>query len=78
MNANFGSNGRKISNKLTNLVHESHYRKIIVLNEDGSPLLEFPLLLGVIVTLILPVLVGFLLLFFLMSGWHAMVERRSK
>ncbi len=71
-------NGQKVSKRLTNLVHESHYRKVVILNEDGSPLLEFPLLLGVIVTLILPILVGFLLFFFLVSGWHAVIERKNK
>ena len=77
MKKDLQAHGKQLSDSLTSLVHEGHYRKVIVLNEDGTPLLEFPLLLGIVVTLILPVLVGFVLIFFLMSGWHAVVQKRK-
>jgi hypothetical protein len=69
--------GKELSQRLTSMVHEGHYRKVIVQNEDGTPLFEFPLLLGIVVTLILPIVVGFVLLLFLMSGWHAIVQKRK-
>lgn len=69
--------GGRVSQKLTNMVHESHYQKVILHNKHGDPLLKFPLLLGIIITLLFPILIGIALtIFFVMEG-NLIVEKEA-
>jgi hypothetical protein len=41
--------------KIKELVHEGNVRRITIKNEDGKPLIEIPLTIGVVGALLLPV-----------------------
>lgn len=69
--------GEKVSQKLTNLVHESHFRKVILHNRKEERLMQFPLLLGIIILLLFPLLVTFALLIFFLYGGNLIVEREE-
>lgn len=69
--------GKKLSDKLTDLTHQAHHHKIIVHNKHEQPFLKFPLLLGIIATLILPVFVGLLIAALLVNEGNLIVEREE-
>lgn len=70
--------GEKVSKHLTGLVKGGHRRKIIITDPHNKPVLHFPLLFFVIITLLLPVLAGILIFFFLLSEYHAVVEKSDE
>lgn len=70
--------GEKVSKHLTGLVKGGHARKIIITDPQNKPVLHFPLLFFVIITLLLPVLAGILIFFFLLSEYHAVVEKSDE
>lgn len=52
----FKIEGDKLLAKVKELIHEGNVRRIIIKNEDGKTLIEIPLTVGVVGTLIAPVL----------------------
>lgn len=69
--------GEKVSQKLTDLTRESHFRKVIFHTRKGEQVMKFPLLFGIIVTLILPLFVTLGLFIFLLYGGNIIVEREE-
>jgi hypothetical protein len=47
--------GDKVLAKIKELVHEGNIRRITLKNEEGDTLVEFPLTLGVVCALLIPV-----------------------
>lgn len=54
----FRVSGEKVVEKVKELVREGNVRRITLKNDDGKTLIEIPLTLGVIGTLLLPVWAG--------------------
>jgi len=52
----FEVNGENLVRKFKELVKEGNIRRIIIKNKKGQSLVEFPLTLGVVGTLIAPIL----------------------
>ncbi len=67
--------GKKVSAKLTDMVRGGHGRRVLITDKDNKTVLHFPVLFFVIVTLLLPVVVGVLIFLFLLSEYHAVVEK---
>ena len=51
----FRVSGEAVLSKIKELVHEGNVRRITIKNDDGRTLIEIPLTLGVIGTVLLPV-----------------------
>src|SRR5690606_14490930 len=51
----FRVSGESVLAKIKELVHEGNVRRITIKNDDGRTLIEIPLTLGVIGTVLLPV-----------------------
>lgn len=51
----FKVSGEAVLSKVRELVHEGNVRRITIKNDDGKTLIEIPLTLGVIGTVLLPV-----------------------
>lgn len=51
----FRVSGERVLAKVKELVHEGNVRRITIKNDDGKTLIEIPLTLGVIGTVLLPV-----------------------
>lgn len=66
--------GIKISKKLTHIVRSGQSRHIVITDKDNKPVLRFPILFFVVITLIMPILVGILVFLFLLSEYHAVIE----
>ena len=52
----FNLNGEELLNKIKELVKEGNVRKIIIHDSTGKELMSFPLTIGVVGTLLAPVL----------------------
>jgi hypothetical protein len=51
----FSVNGEEILTKIKELIHEGNIRRIIIKDKEGRTLIEVPLTLGVIGTILVPV-----------------------
>jgi len=51
----FEVDGDKVVETAKRLVHEGNIRRITIKNSDGRPLMEIPLTIGVVGTVLLPV-----------------------
>lgn len=51
----FEISGEKLLEKVKELIHEGNVRRIVIKNEDGISILEFPLTLGVVGAVFVPV-----------------------
>ncbi|MGB8647941.1 MAG: DUF4342 domain-containing protein [Anaerolineae bacterium] len=54
----FKVNGDAIVSTIKDLVHQGNVRRITIKNEEGHPLLEIPLAIGVVGAVLLPVWVA--------------------
>ncbi len=70
--------GEKVSKKLTQIVKGGHARRIVITDKHNTPVLHFPVLFFIIVSLFLPLVVGVLIFLFLISEYHAVVEGEEK
>ncbi len=52
----FKLNGSELIDKIKELIHEGNIRRIILKNEEGKTILEFPLTLGLVGAALVPVL----------------------
>ncbi len=69
--------GARLSQKLTDLAHESHLRKVTVHNKHEEPVMQFPLLFGIVITLLLPIFVGIALAWLFITEGNLFVEKES-
>lgn len=67
----------RLSDKLVNVIHNSHKQKVILHTRKNVHLVRVPLLFGIILTLLLPILMGFALTVFLYYGGNLMVEKEE-
>lgn len=72
----FRVNGRQLKAKVEELLHEGNIRRIIIKNKDDKTLVEFPMTLGVVGTLIAPVLAAVGAMAALLTECSIVVERR--
>jgi hypothetical protein len=73
----FRVNGEELLSKVKELLHEGNVRKIVLKNDDGHILAEFPLTAGVVGVLLLPMWAALGAIAALMSDLTIMVERRE-
>ncbi len=72
----FTVSGDAVVSKLKEIVHEGNVRRITIKNEEGRTLVEIPLTIGVIGTVLLPVWAGIGAIAALAANLHISVERR--
>lgn len=68
---NLKKHGGKVSDKLSQVMKGGHKRRIIITDKHNNAIVHLPVLLLVVVTLIVPILAGFILIIFLQSDYHA-------
>jgi hypothetical protein len=72
---NLDKHGKVISKKLSHIVHRGHAKRVIITDKDNNPVLHFPLLFIVLVIVLLPVFAGILIFLFLLSEYHAVMDK---
>jgi uncharacterized protein DUF4342 len=70
--------GEDLVDKIKELVHEGNIRRIIIKNEEGTPLLEIPLTLGVIGAALLPVWAAIGAIAAMAANYTIVVERAGE
>jgi hypothetical protein len=73
----FRISGDDLLAKVRELVHEGNVRRIIIRNDKGQTIVEFPLTLGVIGAALLPVLAAVGAIAAIATDCELVVERRS-
>lgn len=74
----FKVTGDRVVGKVKELIREGNVRRIIIKNEEGRVLLEIPLTIGVVGTLLLPVWAAIGALAALVANLTIAVERRAE
>ena len=74
----FKVTGEDVIKTIKNLVKEGNVRRIIIKNEEGKVLLEFPLTVGVIGAALLPVWAAIGAAAALVTNCTIVVEKREK
>jgi hypothetical protein len=72
----FSIKGDRLVEKFKQLIHEGNVRRIIIKEKDGSVLVEFPLTVGVVGTVLAPVLAAVGSIAALVSECSITVERK--
>jgi hypothetical protein len=70
--------GERIVGKIKELVHEGNVRHVVIKNDDGKILIEFPVTVGVAGALLIPVWAAVGALAALVSNCSIEVEREEK
>lgn len=52
----FKVRGKELLDKIKDIIHEGNIRRIVIKNEDGKTIMEFPVTFGVIGAVIAPIL----------------------
>ncbi|HNS16318.1 MAG TPA: DUF4342 domain-containing protein [Bacteroidales bacterium] len=52
----FKVKGQELLDKVKDIIHEGNIRRIVIKNDDGKTILEFPLTFGVIGAVLVPIL----------------------
>lgn len=73
----FKVEGEKLISKVKELIKAGNVRKIIIRDKKGATIMEFPLTLGVVGTVIAPILAGVGAIAALIGECTITVERRS-
>ena len=73
----FTLKGDEILAKIKDLVHEGNVRRIIIKNEHGDVMAEFPLTAGVIGVALLPMYAALGALLALVVNYTIVIERRD-
>jgi uncharacterized protein DUF4342 len=71
----FRVDGDELLAKVRQLIHEGNIRRVIIKNEEGRTIVEFPLTLGVIGAALLPVLAAVGAIAALAADYTIVVER---
>ena len=74
----FRINGDELLAKVRELVHEGNVRRIIIRNDKGNTLIEFPMTIGVIGAVLLPVLAAVGAIAAIVTDCELVVERRDE
>jgi hypothetical protein len=69
--------GEELLARVRQLIHEGNTRRIIVIGEDGSTLLEIPLTAGIVGTVMAPALVAIGAIAALATNYTLLVESRE-
>lgn len=73
----FNINGENLLNKVKELLHEGNVRKITISDKSGKELMSFPLTVGVVGTVFLPVLAAVGAMAALITECTIAVERET-
>ena len=73
----FSVNGDQVVEKVKKLIEEGNVRRIIIKNEKGESIMEFPVTLGVVGALLLPVFAALGAAAALVTKCTIVVERRD-
>ncbi len=73
----FKVSGEEVVKKVKELVKKGNIRRIIIKNEEGKSLIEVPLTIGVVGTLLLPALAAIGAVAAVVSNCTIVVERRE-
>lgn len=71
----FKVNGEELLGKVKQLINEGNVRRIIIKNKEGKQLVEFPLTIGVVGTVLAPVLAAVGAIAALVTECTILVER---
>ena len=71
----FQVSGEELISKIKELIHEGNIRRVIIQNEDGRPLIDIPLTLGVVGVLVAPQLAALGAIAALITKGTIVVER---
>ena len=69
--------GENLVSKIKEIIHEGNVRRISIKNEDGKELIEIPLTLGVVGTLLLPAWAAIGAIAALVTNCSIVVEREG-
>lgn len=69
--------GEELLGKVRALIHEGNVRRIIVIGDDGTTLLEIPLTAGIVGTVMAPALVAIGAIAALASNYTLLIEARN-
>ncbi|HAF62213.1 MAG TPA: hypothetical protein DCK95_07800 [Anaerolineaceae bacterium] len=78
MTEEFRVNGDEILTKIKELVREGNIRRIIIKNEEGKPLIDIPLTVGVVGTIIAPQLAAIGAIASLLTHGTIVIERDER
>ncbi len=73
----FRVNGQQLVDKIKEIVKEGNARRILIQNEQGETILEIPLTIAVIGTLLVPVIAAVSALAALAVNYTIVVEKKS-
>ena len=73
----FSVNGDQVAEKVKRLIGEGNIRRVIIKNEKGESIMEFPVTAGVVGALLLPTLAALGAAVALMTQCTIAVERRN-
>jgi len=73
----FQITGDKLITKIKELLHEGNVRRIVIKNEEGHAIAEFPLMVGVVGALLLPVWAALGAIAALVANLTILVERHN-
>jgi hypothetical protein len=73
----FKVSGDQVIKKVKDLIHEGNIRRIVLKNEKGETLIEFPVTVGVVGALLLPVLAAVGAIAALVTNMTIVVEKRQ-
>jgi hypothetical protein len=71
----FQVSGEELISKIKELIHEGNIRRVIIQNEEGRPLIDIPLTLGVVGVLVAPQLAALGAIAALITKGTIVVER---
>ena len=69
--------GEELLAKVRELIHEGNTRRIIVIGDDGTTLLEIPLTAGIVSTVMAPALVAIGAIAALATNYTLLIEARN-
>lgn len=73
---NYQVKGSELLSKVKELIHQGNIRKITIKNKEGQTIIQFPLTIGVVGTLIVPVLAAVGAIAALVTECSITVERK--
>ncbi len=74
----FQVRGEELLAKVKELIHEGNVRRIVIANEDGKTIIEFPVTVGVVGALLLPLLVAVGAVAAVVTNCTIRVERKGE
>jgi hypothetical protein len=69
--------GRELLSKVKQIIHEGNVRRIVVTNDDGRTIIEFPVTVGVVGALVVPPLAAVAMVAAVVTSCTIHVERKA-